>query len=144
MCSEGACYVDPASRWTIVVDSVTLTATDYSGAPWDVGSGPDPLIWVRVGSATATPAEIDGPDNTLSITYTSGNRVTSRLASDIATFLRFEIWEDDSPGDDGVCFYTYNGAEGFDFSSSTHTARCVADPARMISNATLTWHLEPS
>lgn len=125
-----------------MIDSLTLTATDYSGAGWDIGSGPDPLIWVRVGSATAPPAEIDGPDNTLMINYTTGNRVENRRADQIATFLRFEIWEDDSPGDDSVCFFTYTGMAGFDFSSAVHTATCTEDASRMISAMTLRWHLE--
>ena len=143
VCTDGVCLVDPESLWTVVIDSVALTPADYSGAGWDVGSGPDPLIWVRVGAETAPPAEIDGPDNTLTIMYSVGNRVMSRRAADIASFLRFEIWEDDTPGDDGVCFFTYTGGVGFDFSTATWTARCVEDAGRMISNATLTWHIEP-
>ncbi|MBN8614879.1 MAG: hypothetical protein J0L92_30040 [Deltaproteobacteria bacterium] len=148
ICVDGACYVDPESLWTIVIDSLALTPADYSGASWDVGSGPDPLIWVRVGSATTPPAEIDGPDNTLAITYSTANRVMSRRASDIYALLRFEIWEDDSPGDDRVCFFDYVeqvGEDGaaFTFLSGTWTARCVASASTMDSEMTLTWHIEP-
>lgn len=132
----------------MVVDGLTLTPTDYSGAGWDVGSGPDPLIWVRVGAATATPVEIDGPDNILSIAYATANRVTSRRAGDLYTLLRFEIREDDSPGDDRVCFFDYVeqvGQDGsaFTFLAGTWTAHCAANPTARDSEMTLTWHLEP-
>ena len=144
VCSMGMCYVAPASMWTVVVDSVTLTTTDYTGAPWDPTSGPDPLVWVRVGSATATPTPVNGPDDTLSITYTAGNRIPAARADAIYTFLRFEIYDEDLTANDGVCNYTYDMGAGFDFSSTENTAVCTQDAARMISAMTLTWHIEPS
>lgn len=140
----GTCYVDNASLWTIVVDTLTLTTTDYTGAPWDPTSGPDPIAWVRIGSATATPTLVNGPDDTLSITFTSGNRVPAARADAIYTFLRFEVYDEDVTSNDGVCNYTYNMGMGFDFSSTENTATCVQDASRMISAMTLTWHIEPS
>ena len=72
----------------------------------------------------------------------------SRRAADIDAFLRFEIWEDDTPGDGLVCFFDYTGHTAadfttFDFSATTWTARCIASASAMTSEMTMTWHIEP-
>ena len=142
VCNFGSCAVDGASRWTLVLDTVRFDPTDYSGAAWDPTSGPDPYIGVRIGSASSTPTYIDGPDDTLSITYTRANRVPDLRADALVAFLGFVVLEDDSFDDDGVCSFVASPAAASWFAGTTQVSTCIADAARGVSGMTLTWHLE--
>ncbi|MFN7700835.1 MAG: hypothetical protein ACK6CU_31195 [Deltaproteobacteria bacterium] len=142
VCNFGSCAVDGASRWTLVLDTVRFDPTDYSGAAWDPTSGPDPYIGVRVGGASSTPTYIDGPDDTLSITYTRANRVVDLRADALDAFLIFDVWEDDSFDDDSVCSFFASPATASWFAGTTQVSTCVADAAAGVSGMTLTWHLE--
>jgi hypothetical protein len=143
-CVAGTCVDDPAAGWTVVVDSVTLTPNNRTGGAWDITSGPDPLILVRVISETGPVTRIEGPDNTLTIEYTTGNRAGPHRADTLETFLRFEVFDADLDGDDRVCFVTYADGAGFTLTSSVVTARCTASATTGDSDMTMTWHLEPS
>lgn len=148
VCTGGACVVDPASFWAVVLDTIRLDTTDYTGAAWDsFGGAPDPLVYVRVGSATAPQGSVDGPDDVFIITYTTANRIGFLRADALLTYLRFEIYDEDVASNDGVCTYTYSAAssplQSSAFTGTTQTSTCTRDPARMISGMTLTWHLVP-
>jgi len=130
-----------------VIDSLRIDPTDYSGAAWDDfigGGGPDPYILVRVGAATAAPARITGRADSLSTSFSSGNRVANLRADALERHLSFEMLEDDQPltADDGVCLLTYRAPDLTWFEMRSQTATCVADASRRVSGMTIVWHLE--
>lgn len=143
ICMGGACYIDPASRWNIVLETLTVATTRYDGVGWDtIGGNPDPFVGIVVGSASATPILSGTANDTYSVSFTGGPTVTGARADDLGTFLGFAVFDDDSPAAEegiGYCLVTLTGPE---FGGATQTIDCGLDAATMNSGYVLTWHLE--
>jgi len=136
--------VDPASRWNVVLDSLDVASTEYTGLAWDpFGGAPDPIVQVRVGSDTATPVIENGPDDVFSITYTSAPRTTNVRASDLLTLLRFDVFDEDSDTNDfiGACRISASTVTAA-FSESPQFLNCPIEASTRNSGFTLGWHLE--
>lgn len=43
-CQQGACVLDPLSRWDVVIEDGELPATTLLGLPWDPGALPDAFV----------------------------------------------------------------------------------------------------
>jgi len=143
LCAAGACVVDPASRWNVVVDSVTAPTTDYNRAAWDPGGGaPDLYVEVRVGSATATPTRTAEGLDTFTTRFTGASAMNLR-ADDLQTLLRFDALDADFDAPDfiGACSYTSLEQSVF-MDSSVRVLTCSSDAATRNSGFTAEWHLE--
>lgn len=142
LCASGACTVDPASRWSLFVDRITVQSTYYTGVAWDLGGGlPEPYVGVAVGTSgpySYTP-EPTGTD-TLTAPY-SGPAVLTNLRADSLLLLAFEAWDDDGVGDDdvGACSRPVPSAA---FTEAVQTTTCPRDPAASQSGFSVEWHLE--
>jgi hypothetical protein len=144
LCSGGACAVDPASRWNVVLDSLEVASTEFTGLAWDpLGGAPDPIVQVRVVSDTAIPVVENGPDDVFSITYTAAPRTTNVRASDLLTLLRFDVFDEDSDANDfiGACRVSASTVTAA-FSESSQFLNCPPDESTRNSGFTLGWHLE--
>jgi hypothetical protein len=101
--SGGACHVDPASRWGILITSGTIPATNSGGGSWDPLNGlPDPYVTVVVDTSNGSTSRRD--DN---LSPVWNETVLSGLsASDILTHnAEFELFDYDFPiGDDTIGF----------------------------------------
>jgi len=136
--------VDGVSRWSVVLDSLSVSSTNHAGVAWDFGGGaPDPEVEVRVVSDAATPVRINGPDDVFSIFYPSSARATNLRASDLSALLRFDVVDAD------VTDYEFIGAcrvaslEVSDaLSAPQQTLSCPIDASTRNSGFTLVWHLE--
>jgi hypothetical protein len=135
--------VSPTSQWNIVLDDLQVSPHAYSGASWDELSSPDPLVNVTVASESGPTAWKDAPDDVFSITYSGTPVMTNVRASDIQSFLRFLVWDEDAfdPNDFiGGCFVIDATAA---FSGLRQTLNCPLEPETSNSGFTLHWHLEP-
>lgn len=125
-----------------MLDSLTVSSTNYAGAAWDIGGGaPDPVVDIRVASDTATPTRVNGPDDVFSITYVSSNAATNIRASDLQAELRFDALDEDVTDYEfiGACRFTVGDAT---FTGSQQTVACPVDASTMNSGFTLRFHLE--
>ncbi len=142
VCTSGSCSVDPASRWNVVLESLTVPMDDYTGATWDpLGGLPDPFVEIRVGSDT-TPSTSGVANDTLTTTYDGGPTATNVRADALRAVLDFEVWDQDTSSNNliGRCQYT-DLPEG-PFSGGSQTLTCPVDASTMNSGFTLNWHLE--
>lgn len=143
ICVDGGCALDPASRWNVVLDDLSVAATRYDGAPWDtIGGNPDPYVTVRVGSTSATPVASGVANNAYNVTYDGGATVQGARADALLAYLRFDVFDDDSPASAeliGACFVNLGGGE---FSGGLQTADCPVDASSGNSGYLLHWHLE--
>lgn len=146
---SGACYLDPASRWNVVLETLTVPSTRYDGAAWDtIGGSPDPYVSVIVGSSSATPVSSATANDVYSVAFTGGATVSGAREDALATFLGFAVFDDDSPaGPDAIGYCTFDvsrgtGLVGPEFGGTTQTLTCPLDTPTMNSGFTLTWHLE--
>lgn len=139
----GACYIDPASRWNVVLETLTVATTRYDGVGWDtIGGNPDPFVGVVVGSQLATPINSGTADDSYSVSFTGGATATGVRADQLETFLGFLVMDDDSPAASeaiGYCSWTFSGPE---YTGATQTVNCGLDASTMNSGYVLTWHLE--
>ena len=149
LCSSGRCAVDPASRWNVVLESLTVPATRYDGAGWDtIGGNPDPLVALIIGSSTATPVNSGSGSDTYSVTFPGGPTATDVRADALQAFLGFNVRDDDSPAaSESIGYCTYDPTRGSPlpaavFTETTQTVDCGLDAPTMNSGFTLTWHLE--
>ena len=147
LCTIGVCTVDPASRWNVVLETLTVATTRYDGAAWDtIGGSPDPYVEIVATSATTPSIGTSGSGtDTYSVAFTPPGPTASDVrASDMLAFLGFAVFDDDSPPsptDDGIGFC--GGPEGSaSFTGVTQTVDCGADAGTMNSGYTLTYHLE--
>jgi hypothetical protein len=101
--SGGACHVDPASLWGIMITSGTIPATNSGGGSWDPLNGsPDPYVTVVVDASSGSTSRRDD-----SLSPVWNETVLSGLsASDILTHnAEFEVFDYDFPiGDDTIGF----------------------------------------
>lgn len=151
ICMAGGCYLDPASHWNIVLESLTVPPTRYDGAAWDtIGGSPDPIVSAIVGSATATPVSTPAASDLYSVTYSPTPPLVSNVRADaIVTFVGFSIDDDDSPAAPdhiGYCTFDTSAGTGLTaaaFTGASQTLTCPLDAPTMNSGFTLHWHLEP-
>jgi hypothetical protein len=137
--------LDPDSRWDVVLQSLSVSTTTYSGSAWDAfGGAPDPRVYIRVGSDTARPTLIDGPDDVFSITYSTATaRARDQRAQDIQRYLDFEVEDEDFSSHDFIGRCVYRGLGEDVFFGEPQVLRCGVDAATMNSGFTLVWYLEP-
>ena len=142
ICSGGGCVVDPASRWNIVLESLTVSSTAFAGSAWDaLGGAPDPVVDVRVGSETSPARRQNGPDNVFAITYDGSAIMSDVRASDLQAFLLFEVYDEDVTDYEfiGACIV---GVPDAAFAGATQTVDCPVEPSTRNSGFVLRWHLE--
>ena len=145
LCTTGACTVDPASRWNVVLESVTVATTRYDGAQWDlVGITPDPYVEVIVGNSASAPVGTTGSGvDAYTVTFDGGATATDLRASEIMSFIGFRVSDDDSPPSATDDFVGYcGGPPAAEVFASPQTFECRVDPSAMNSGFTLLWHLE--
>ncbi len=131
MCSAGACVLDPASRWDVVVVDVTLPTLDSAGVAWDgLGGAPDPFVEVRAGSDTATPGYTSTRNDVFSATYDE-TVLTNQRADTLQTRLRFDVYDEDVSAHDWVGACAYDGLPDEVFGGPTETLDCPADASAM-------------
>ena len=142
-CGAGSCTVDPASRWNIVLETLTVESTHHSGAAWDVmGGAPDPLVGIRVGSDTAAEQRTGAASDTFSVTYDGSPTVMNQRADDIQTYVGFLVYDEDLTDYEFIGWCSTRNIEEAAFAEVTQTQRCGSDPSTNNSGFTLTWHLE--
>lgn len=149
LCSTGTCSVDPASRWSVVLESLTVPATRYDGAGWDtIGGNPDPLVALVIGSSTATPVNSGSASDSYSVTFTGGPTAMDVRADALQAYLGFNVRDDDSPAaSESIGYCVFDPASGSPlpaaaFTEATQTLNCGIDAPTMNSGFMLTWHLE--
>ena len=142
ICAAGACSVDPASRWKVVLETLRVPTTDYARSAWDpFGGAPDPFVEIRVGSDTATPARSGSGTDTFTVNFSGGATATNVRADTLRTLLRFDVLDYDSTSANdfiGACRATVDERV---FVGTTQTRMCPVDAATRNSGFTLTWHL---
>jgi hypothetical protein len=135
--------VDPASRWSVVLERLDVNTTDTSGAAWDVlGGAPDPFVEVRVGSATATPQRSGVGTDTFAVTFSGGATASNLRADSISAYLYFEAWDEDTTSNDSIGRCAYRDISEAVFGGATQTLTCGRDVSTVNAGFTLTWHLE--
>lgn len=143
VCVGGGCFIDPASRWNVVLETLTVAATRYDGVGWDtVGGNPDPYVAIFVGSDMATPMVTSTADDTYAVAYDGTPTVSGERADRLETYLGFLVMDSDSPLDDeaiGGCSWNFTGPE---YTGALQTLTCPLDAASGNSGFTLTWRLE--
>lgn len=100
---SGACIVDAASQWDVVVMSARIPMYDASGAPWDgFGGLPDPYARVSAAEGTATyVGQTPVAANTLVPSWAA--RVLSAVpASALRGGITFRFFDDDAAIDDDI------------------------------------------
>jgi len=139
----GACVVDPASRWNVVLERLTVNTQNTSGDAWDaLGGAPDPFIEVRVGSESASPSRSGAGSDTFTVDFSGGATASNVRADAIKTHIDFTAWDEDATAHDviGRCFYS--GLSDAAFGGTTQTLNCERDVGNGQAGFTLTWHLE--
>lgn len=142
-CSGGGCVVDPASRWNVLLDTLTVPQRHHGGETWDAfGGAPDPTVQVRVGSESATPsAYAFGGDDVFFVGYAGRVVVENVRASDLSAHLSFWVYDEDTTNWErvGACRAEVTEAT---FMGGEQTVNCAVDPSTDQSGFTLTWHLD--
>lgn len=142
LCSAGACTVDPASRWNVVLEHLEVSTTATTGAAWDVGGGaPDPVVRIVVGSETAAPFSSGSASDVFAVDYVGGPTATDQRADALQGYLGFFVFDEDLTDYEfiGGCTVTLAPAV---FSGSPVTTECPRDVSSMQSGYSLSWHLE--
>lgn len=149
ICMTGGCFLDPASRWNVVLENVSVSSTRYDGAAWDtIGGSPDLMVALSIGSASATPVVSGIANDTYAATFDGGATATNVREDALATYLGFGVYDDDSPaGPEAIGYCVYDAASGTglvgpEFAGATQTLNCPVDAGTGNSGYTLTWHLE--
>jgi hypothetical protein len=144
LCSAGACVVDPASSWNVVLEMLEVPTTDYTGAAWDAfGGAPDPFVEVRVGSDTATPSESGSATDTFTVAYDGSPTASDVRADALQTYLSFNVYDyDPTSANDWIGGGRYTGLEESVFTGGTQMLEFGPNPMNMSSGFTLYWHLE--
>jgi hypothetical protein len=146
-CEGTTCVLDPASRWTLVIDGGTTAPLPCGGSPgWDstFSSTPcegDPIVYVWVGDSTATPTRTASTVDTCSIR--PGTVAVDVRADELQAYLYFRVEDEDVTSNDslGGCFVPVPASafEGF-----TQTITCPANctTATDAGWGPIQWHLE--
>ena len=140
-CSAGACVVDGASRWNVVLEQLSVSDQNAAGAAWDgFGGAPDPYVLVRIGSETATPSRSGSGSDTFSVRFTGGAVASNVRADSILTHIDFTVMDEDATSDDvvGRCRVSMTDAA---FNEATQTMNCPRDTAGGQAGFMLSWHL---
>ncbi len=142
VCSGGTCTVDPASRWNVVLETLTVSTTTYAGDAWDaLGGAPDPFVSVVIGSESAAPLSSGAGSDTFTVSFGAETVASNVRADALETYLAFYAYDQDVSANDvvGACTYTVTEAA---FAGGTQTVNCPRDASTMQSGFMLTWHLE--
>lgn len=142
VCSgAGSCAVDPASRWSVVLGTLTVEPTRYDGEAWDAfGGAPDPFVGVVIGSDTATPLYSGAGSDTFTVSFTADPVATNVRADALQAYLAFDVFDEDVSAHDVVGACVTNVTEAA-FAGTLQTMNCPRNPSRMQSGFTLTWRL---
>ena len=143
LCQGASCVVDPASRWTLYVDSYTVSATNYAGSAWDnFGGAPDPVVSFQAPNATTSLGSVNGPDDSFTATLTRRAAAMNVRADVLTTYLRASINDEDVTDYEfiGACIVT--SQVPLAFNGSVVTTTCPVDASTGNSGFTLRWHLE--
>ena len=142
-CSGGACVVDPASRWNVVLEQLMVNPQTTAGDAWDaLGGAPDPFIEIRVGSDTATPSRSGSGSDTFTVNFGSGATASNVRADAIKAYIDFTAWDEDATSNDVIGRCYYRDLADAAFGGATQTLNCNRDVASGQAGFTLTWHLE--
>jgi len=143
LCSSGGCVVDPASRWNIVVESVSVNAQTASGEAWDAfGGAPDPVVNVYVGTQTGYVGSTPAAADVFAATF-DARVATDQRAEAMQTYLAFEVMDEDTSAHDRVGRCAYSGTlSDAPFTGASQTVDCERSPADDQAGFELRWHLE--
>ncbi len=141
LCSSGSCVIDPASRWDVVVVSVSVPSQTTTGEAWDaLGGAPDPFVTVYVGSETNAVGRTATANDTFSANYgvVVGN---GQRADAILGYLGFQVSDEDVSAHDwiGGCFIT--GITDA-FSGGDRVSECPRNAATGNAGFTIVWRLQ--
>lgn len=140
-CASGACVVDPASRWNVVIERVEVNQFDQAGEHWDAFGGlPDPFVQTRVGSESATPTRSRTADDTFTANLNTVGASDVR-ADALMAHLSFWVWDEDTSAHDRVGACGGMVSEPV-FGGATQTWNCPRDVSAGQAGFVLTWHLE--
>lgn len=140
LCRSGACVIDSASRWDLIVESATVHAQTASGEAWDAfGGAPDPFINIYVGGETMLAGRTPTADDTFEATFDT--RIPNQRADALRAFLSFQAIDEDATSDDiiGHCFVELGDLE---FDGATRRMECPRAPSENQAGFTLRWRLE--
>lgn len=142
ICASGLCLIDPASRWNVVLETLTVANTRYDGVAWDtIGGTPDPFVSVYVGSETATPSQSAVADDAYSVRYDGGATVSGARSDALMAYLGFRVTDADTGVTEDIGYCDVFVVEST-FTGTTQTLNCPIDPGTGNSGFVLTWHLE--
>ena len=148
VCASGVCTIDPASRWNVVLENLTVPSLGCSGIGWDstfsaTPDEADPAVTISVGSTTS--ATSGAGSDTSYVSWSGGPTVTNVRADDLATYLGFDVQDVDASSNDeiGNCFVPSTLVVGA-FDGTTQTTNCSANctSASVAGWGPLHWHLE--
>lgn len=147
LCNGGACVVDPASRWNVVVLDLEMSSTKLTGEAWDAfGGAPDPYVVIGVGAGdarqTARTATVqDARAGGLGYQATFNQQLSNVRADAIKSELRFDVFDEDVSSDDFVGACVYRGLADGAFGAGPQTLNCERDAASQNAGFRLRWEL---
>jgi hypothetical protein len=140
-CIEGACTVDPASLWRVVIANGEVAMTNAEGGSWDGFNGlPDPYV----NAIAVDPSDDERHENytaTIDNTFAPSWDEAPITVAARALFdgVTLEYIDDDLASNDMICTIELEFDEGSpEFNGRIQESECPDDPASLIR-----WKLEP-
>lgn len=142
-CVAGVCMFDPASRWNIVLETVSVSTTNTLGEAWDAfGGAPDPFVEVRVGAGETLVGTSGAGSDVFAVSFTGGATATDQRADALGQGLRFDVHDLDTTVHDFVGACVRTGIGRTDLLGGTQTMDCPRAVSSGNAGFTLTWHFE--
>lgn len=126
LCDAGACTVDPASRWDLVVVSGTVPQNDSTGALWDPAGLPDPVVVVQVGSASGATTQSSTQNDTLAPAWNE-IVVSDTRADALGAYVVLALWDEDLTFNDLIGSVPFTVGDEFSHESQQYTLNVPID-----------------
>jgi hypothetical protein len=145
---SSACVIDPASRWNVVLEDLSVPALGCAGIGWDstfsaTPNEADPAVSISVGSDA--PVMSGSGTDTSYVTWDGTATVTNVRADALQAYLSFRVDDVDVSSNDviGDCFVPSAQVTAA-FDSASQTSNCPANctSASVAGWGPLHWHLE--